>query len=64
MELAEKLNKGRNAHDFKNLVIVSSPRFHGILNKKIHPQVNKLIYRHIEKDFTALAPKELVKKLH
>lgn len=64
MELADKLNDGRNRHQYKNLIIVSSPRFHGLLNKQINPQVSKLVGRHVEKDFTALPPKELLRKLH
>jgi protein required for attachment to host cells len=64
MELAETLNKGRNAHEYNKLIIVSSPRFHGLLNKQINPQVGKMVGRHLEKDFTSLPPRELLKKLH
>lgn len=64
MELADKLNDGRNRHQYKNLIIVSSPRFHGLLNKQINPQVSKMVGRHVEKDFTSFTAKELLKKLH
>lgn len=59
--LVSELNAGRNAHDYQHLVIVSSPHFHGLLNKHMNNHVKKMVGRHIEKDYTTLKEQELLK---
>ncbi len=61
--LVSELDVGRNAHDYKKLVIVSSPHFHGLLNKHMNGHVAKMVDKHIEKDYTTLKEKELLKKI-
>jgi protein required for attachment to host cells len=48
--LAEMLEKGEEAHHYSKLVIVSEPRFMGVLKNALSPQVAKLISRTLEKD--------------
>jgi len=51
-ELAQLLEAGRVDNKYKDLIIVSSPHFHGLLNKKINQKVSSLISSHIKKDYT------------
>jgi len=61
--LVSDLDAGRNAHDYQKLVIVSSPHFHGLLNKHMNGHVKKMVQKHIEKDYTTLKEKELLERL-
>ena len=62
-ELAKELDSGRSANSFKNLIIVASPRFHGLLNKRMSSQLAKMVSRHVDKDYTAETPEGLLGKL-
>ncbi|MDH5784818.1 MAG: host attachment protein [Chromatiales bacterium] len=63
-ELVKTLDAGRNAHSYEHLVVASSPKFHGLLNKKMNGHISKLVDKHINKDFTALKEEELLARLH
>ncbi len=62
-ELVQVLETGRNANSFEHLIVASSPKFHGLLNKKMNGQLSKLVDKHINKDYTALNEKELLERL-
>ena len=51
-ELSGALDDGRNKKEFEKLVIVAPPHFHGLLNKSLDHQVQKLIVGSVEKDYT------------
>jgi len=62
VELAKELDAGRTANSFKNLIIVASPHFHGLLNKSMNTHVAGMVGQHIQKDYTSLDEKELLAK--
>ena len=64
IELAKELDAGRTANSYKNLIIVASPHFHGMLNKHMNEHVAGMVSKHIEKDYTAETPEGLLGKLH
>jgi len=63
VSLANELDVGRNANSYNSLIIVSSPHFHGLLNKHMNQHVASLVDKHIEKDYTALKEAELLDKI-
>ena len=63
MELAKELNSGRTHNSFDNLMIVASPHFHGLLNQHMNNHVSKMVTTHLNKDYTDLDEKELIKRL-
>ena len=62
-ELAKALEAGRNSNSYQHLFIASSPKFHGLLNKKMNGHVSKLVDKHINKDLTSLNENELLERL-
>lgn len=62
-ELVKVLETGRNTNRFQHLIVASSPKFHGLLNKKMNGHISKLVDKHINKDFTSLKEKELLERL-
>jgi protein required for attachment to host cells len=62
-ELVNALEAGRNANSFQHLIVASSPKFHGLLNKKMNGHISRLVDKHINKDFTSLTEKELLERL-
>lgn len=62
-ELAEFLDSGRKTNKFAHLMIASSPKFHGLLNKKLNSPLEKMVDKHINKDFTSLRETELLERL-
>ena len=60
LKLVDVLEQGRTANHFDNLIIASSPKFHGILNQKMNGQLEKLVDRHINKDLTSFSEVELL----
>ena len=62
-ELVQALEDGRNANSFQHLIVASSPKFHGLLNKKMNGHISKLVDKHINKDYTALKEDELLARL-
>ena len=61
--LSDELDAARNKNRFKNLIVVSSPHFHGLLNGHMNEHVAKMVDKHIEKDYTALKAEELLEKI-
>lgn len=61
--LSDELDAARNKNRFKNLIVVSSPHFHGLLNRHMNENVAKMVDKHIEKDYTALKAEELLEKI-
>jgi protein required for attachment to host cells len=49
-QVAERLEAGRNAGDFEQLVLVAPPDFLGLLRKAISPVTSKLISREVGKN--------------
>lgn len=62
-ELVKELEAGRTANSYQHLIVASSPKFHGLLNKHMNGHISKLIEKHINKDFTSLKEKELLSRL-
>lgn len=62
-ELVETLEKGRTTNKFINLIIVASPKFHGLLNGKMNSQLKEMVGRHVNKDLTSLKEAELLERL-
>ena len=63
MDLAGLLDEGRAASRYKELVVVASPHLHGLLNKHLDKQVEKMVSHHIEKDYTHVAEREMLETL-
>lgn len=62
--LADELDAARNENRYNNLIIVSSPHFHGLLNGHMNEHVAKMVDKHIEKDYTDLKAEELLEKIY
>lgn len=62
-ELAAVLEEGRTDHQYIDLVIAASPRFHGILNKHLNEHVLRMVTTHIEKDYTKVPEHKLANTL-
>jgi protein required for attachment to host cells len=62
-ELVQTLETGRLANGYQHLIIASSPKFHGLLNKQMNGHLSKLIDKHINKDFTSCTEKELLERI-
>lgn len=63
-ELVKTLDAGRSTNSFEHLIIASSPKFHGLLNKQMNGHLSKYVDRHINKDLTSLKEDELLARLH
>jgi protein required for attachment to host cells len=61
--LARSLDLARGENKFKDLIIVASPAFMGMLNKHMSTDLQRMITQRIEKDYTHLNENELVKML-
>ncbi|MFO8025493.1 host attachment protein [Thiohalophilus sp.] len=62
-ELAEMLNHARSENQFNNLVIVSSPHFHGLVNKHLDEESSQKVSHHIEKDYTRVEDSDMLDTL-
>lgn len=62
-ELVEALEAGRLANSYQHLIVASSPKFHGLLNKQMNSHLSKLVDKHINKDYTSCSEKELLERL-
>jgi protein required for attachment to host cells len=62
-ELVEALEAGRLANSYQHLIVASSPKFHGLLNKQMTSPLSKLVDKHINKDYTSCSEKELLERL-
>ena len=62
-ELANELEKGRTANEYKRLVLVAAPHFHGLLNTHMNEHTRALVVNDIQKDFTTCETHELPERL-
>jgi protein required for attachment to host cells len=62
-ELAAELEKGRTNNEYKKLVLVAAPHFHGLLNTHLNEHTRALVVNNIQKDFTACDTFELPERL-
>lgn len=62
-ELLQHIENGRVDNQFRDLIIVAPPTFIGMINKHMPKEVDKLIFKTIEKDYTQLNEKDLEQSL-
>jgi len=62
-EISHALDKGFNAKKFDELIVVSSPHFTGILKKHFSKSIKSLITHFIDKDYTSLNIRDLMKQI-
>ena len=62
-ELAHELEKGRTKNEYKKLILVAAPHFHGLLNTQMNEHTRALVAYSIQKDFTAVEAYELPERL-
>jgi protein required for attachment to host cells len=63
-ELVQALDAGRTANSYQHLIVASSPKFHGLLNKKMNGHLSKLVEKHINKDLTSVKEADLLARLN
>ena len=61
--VADRLERGRLAHEFDRLVITAGPDFLGELRTHLGGPLKTMIAQEIDKDYTALKPEELRARL-
>ena len=59
-EIAEELNRGRNAQEYKKLIIVTAPHMQGLIFQHLDKHVQELIVNDIQKDVMHLAQHDLL----
>jgi protein required for attachment to host cells len=62
-ELAQALDVGRAANEFKHLVLVATPHFHGLLNSQLEDKTRALVVTDINKDLTTCEERDLPARL-
>lgn len=62
-QLADRLDKGRIAKSFRELVLIASPRFLGALRRALDPTTASMVRGTLDKDFAALGDHELLQRL-
>lgn len=62
-ELMARLDVGRVAGKFDDVVLVASPGFHGLLQKHLSNPLSKQISRTLTKDYTSLSGRHLAEQL-
>jgi protein required for attachment to host cells len=62
-QLAERLQKGRNANAFRELVLIAAPRFLGALRLALDPTTASMVRGTLDKDFAGLNDRELLQRL-
>src|SRR5262245_35379931 len=60
LQLLTHLDTGRKLNHFKDLILVAPPAFMGLLKKHMPHEMQKLISKTIEKDYTHQTDRELV----
>ena len=61
--LVETLEHGRTGNRFAELELVAPPHLHGLLRKTMPAQLSKMVVTDIEKDYTAIAERDLLDTL-
>lgn len=62
-EIAHELEKGRNEHQYTELILIASPHMSGLVLQHLNSQVKGLIINHIQKDFQNISDQELLRYL-
>jgi protein required for attachment to host cells len=62
-ELAEVLNRGRNDHEYENLVLVAEPHFLGVLKASLDSHTNGLVRGTLSSDLTRERPEGVAARL-
>lgn len=62
-DLAALLDKGLADHAYEALVLVAPPHFLGLIKATLSDQVAKRVEATIDKDFAALAPREIERRV-
>lgn len=62
-ELSQTLDRHRTQNDFRELVLVAPPKFHGMLNKHMPDSLANCITHNVQKDYTSLPERELMEHL-
>ncbi len=57
--LTKKLEQGRIANNYDQLIVVAAPNFLGLLNKHFSSHVRSLLSERLQKDYTKVNEKEL-----
>ena len=62
-EVAQYLLKGHQAGRYREIALVASPQFLGVLRKQLDPQIEPLVSIEINKDYTGLSPEQLHERI-
>jgi protein required for attachment to host cells len=62
-ELLHHLESARKEGSYRDLIIVAPPTFMGILHKHMHHELQKIVSKNIEKDYTHHDDHDLMKNL-
>ena len=62
-QLLTELDTGRKDRHYHELILIAPPAFMGILNKHIPHEMEKLVSKTIEKDYTQESVENLIRKL-
>ncbi len=62
-QLAERLNKERNAKSYRELVLIAAPRFLGALRQALDAPTAAMVRGTLDKDFAGLSDHELLRRL-
>ena len=62
-ELAEELNKGRNANSYEKLIIITPPHMSGLIFHHLNKHVKDLVINNIQKDILHLNDREVLEFL-
>lgn len=63
LQLARELEHGRTINSYQRLILVASAHFMGLINSNLGSHARALISDSLEKDYTKVSEKELVKHL-
>ncbi|HEX4046002.1 MAG TPA: host attachment protein [Gammaproteobacteria bacterium] len=59
-EIAEELDKGRNANAYEKLIIITPPHMNGLLFQHLNKHVQKMVVNNIQKDLQHLNDREII----
>lgn len=62
-ELAQRLQKGFDTHEYQGLILVAAPRFLGQLRGTLHGSASSAVLASVDKDYTHADEEELEKRL-
>lgn len=62
-ELAERLQQGRNANHYQELLLIAAPRFLGTLRQALDTATSARVRGTLDKDYAGLNDRELLQRL-